>query len=129
MNIKMKAAMTVVVGVASMVGLALGIRSIPQELIDEYGSIVLQVGLVATALYIFYLIALDYYKASEELKEIERRMEERKKRDEKLYTADGDNILPPNMFWQTTYEETPTQAPKQRVERRGGKTNTPPKKK
>ncbi len=76
MNIKVKAALTVVMFYVGMIGTMVGLISIPEEWIVKYGTPFLEVALVVAALVFSYKVAYDYYVAKEELK----RMDERTKR-------------------------------------------------
>jgi len=73
MNIKLKAALTVVIGIGILSGIIYGLRSIPQTWIDRYGTAVLLTAVLGFAFFLLYMMALDYYKAEEELKEMEER--------------------------------------------------------
>lgn len=67
MNIKVKAALTVVVFFVGMIGTMIGIISIPEAWVET----IFKGAIVLAALAFSYKVAYDYYVAKEELKEIE----------------------------------------------------------
>lgn len=68
MNIKVKAALTVLGFFGTMIATVWGIISIPTEWIKEYGVTVLETVMVIVSLVFAYYIALDYYKSVDEIK-------------------------------------------------------------
>jgi hypothetical protein len=68
MNIKVKAALTVVVFFGSLIGTMVGILSIPKEWIKEYGVTIIETIMIIVSLVFAYYIALDYYKSVDEIK-------------------------------------------------------------
>ena len=72
MNIKVKAALTVVVFFVGMIGTMIGIISIPEAWVET----IFKGAIVTAALAFSYKVAYDYYVAKEELK----RMDEKDRR-------------------------------------------------
>lgn len=68
MNVKLKALIAVIAGVGGMTLLAIGIASIPQTWVKEYGMLVLEGLTVGVCLTFMYWAALDYFKFEEKQK-------------------------------------------------------------
>ena len=84
MNIKLKALLTVVAFFSILVGLAVGISSIPDIWIKKYGLMLMKVAILAATFIFGYYMALDYYKADKEIKELEKEREESNKKLDKI---------------------------------------------
>lgn len=81
MNIKLKAALTVIVFFGGLTGMMVGLLSLDREVLVT----IFKVLVVTVALAFAYKVALDYYKADKELKDMQReRMESNKRLEEVL---------------------------------------------
>lgn len=71
MNIKLKAALTVLAFFGTMIAVIWGIMSIPTKWIKDYGVVAIE-GIMIIVSFIFaYYIALDHYKSVEEIKKMD----------------------------------------------------------
>ena len=94
MNIKLKAGLTVMGFFSAMIGVMVGIISIPDMWIKRYGLLIIETVAIIGSLVFAYFMALDYYKADEELKQMEKEREEsNKKLDEMLKDMEKDRVF------------------------------------
>lgn len=84
MNIKLKALLTVVGFFGVLTVLAVGVNSIPDIWIKKYGLLLMKVAIIVATFIFGYYMALDYYKADKEIKEMEKEREESNKKLEKV---------------------------------------------
>jgi len=65
MNIKLKAALTVLAGLTALTLISIGILSIPDIWWSLYGVTIIELAVVVVGIYLMYKAAVDYYTFKE----------------------------------------------------------------